>query len=96
MNDEKERIPKEAVTVQSWHYHGICLEESIKTMKPSVMMPVSWVTQAEHLLNIKSINTVNNPHCTIIIIIIIIIIKLCGLSPRANYTDQATAACWRS
>jgi hypothetical protein len=23
-------------------------------------------------------------------------IKLHGLSPRANYTDRATAACWRS
>jgi hypothetical protein len=22
--------------------------------------------------------------------------KLCGLSPRANYTDLATTACWRS
>jgi hypothetical protein len=36
---------------------------------------------------------------TIIIIIIIIIIityLLRGLSPRANYTDRATAACWLS
>jgi hypothetical protein len=23
-------------------------------------------------------------------------LKLHGLSPRANYTDRATAACWRS
>jgi hypothetical protein len=22
--------------------------------------------------------------------------KICGLSPRTNYTERATAACWRS
>jgi hypothetical protein len=22
--------------------------------------------------------------------------KLCGIGPRANYTDRVTAACWRS
>jgi hypothetical protein len=32
----------------------------------------------------------------IIIILTKQITKLRGLSPRANYTDRATAACWRS
>jgi hypothetical protein len=45
----KQSILKEAVTVQSWYYHGICLDEPMKTI--SYDASVLGETQTEHLLN---------------------------------------------
>jgi hypothetical protein len=56
-----------------------------------------WTPVLRYKQPIRSWNTLTTTAVTITVIIIIVIkTKLHGLSPRANYTDRANAACRRS